>query len=192
MKRLAFLEPVLRLLQNNLDVLPAIGGAVEDLLQPDVDEIEDMLINAESREVTDFLETPTPNPRDIYRPTPPLYRSQRHLYRYFIDGSLRTYYLATGIEGKRSFPIEPAQIGASVMQRDERGSVRPLAIRHRILLLLPCGQLGVSDTLWAKLKDLDTADGFFEVIDTTEKNSITPGEATIESLRTRAGGRHCP
>jgi hypothetical protein len=54
--------------------------------------------------MTVFLETPTPNPRDIYRPTSPLYRSQRHLYRYFIDGSLRTYYLATGIEGNRSFP----------------------------------------------------------------------------------------
>lgn len=188
MKPLDFLEPVLHLLHNNLDVLPAVGGAVEDLLRPDVDEIEDMLINAESREVTDFLETPTPDPRDIYRPTPPLYRLQNHLYRYFIDGSLRTYYLATGIEDNRSFPIELAQIGAAVMQRDDRGRVRPLARRHRILLLLPCGQLGVSDTLWAQLKALDTPDGFFEVIDTTEKNAITPEEATIENLRTRAGG----
>lgn len=188
MKTLAFLDPVIHLLHTNLDVLPAVGGAVEDLLRPDVDEIEDMLINAESREVTDFLETPTPDPRDIYRPTPPLYRPQYHLYRYFIDGSLRTYYLATGIEGNRSFPIELAQIGAAVMQRDKRGRVRPLAVRHRILLLLPRGQLGVSDTLWAELKKLDTSDGFFEVIDTTEKNAITPDEATIETLRTRAGG----
>jgi hypothetical protein len=188
MKPLHFLEPVLHLLHTNLDVLPAVGGAVEDLLRPDVDEIEDMLINAESREVTDFLETPTPDSRDIYRPTPPLYRPQHHLYRYFIDGSLRTYYLATGIEGNRSFPIELAQIGAAVMQRDARGRVRPLAMRHRILLLLPRGQLGVSDTLWAELKQLDTSDGFFEVIDTTEKNTITPDEATIENLRTRAGG----
>jgi hypothetical protein len=187
-KTLAFLDPVIHLLHTNLDVLPAVGGAVEDLLRPDVDEIEDMLINAESREVTDFLETPTPDPRDIYRPTPPLYRPQYHLYRYFIDGSLRTYYLATGIEGNRSFPIELAQIGAAVMQRDKRGRVRPLAMRHRILLLLPRGQLGVSDTLWAELKKLDTSDGFFEVIDTTEKNAITPDEATIETLRTRAGG----
>lgn len=94
MKPLDFLEPVLHLLHNTLDVLPAVGGAVEDLLRPDVDEIEDMLINAESREVTDFLETPAPDVRNLYRPTPPLYRPQKHLYRYFIDGSLRTYYLA--------------------------------------------------------------------------------------------------
>jgi len=161
---------------------------MEELLSPDVDEREDMLINAESREVTEFLETPTPSPRDIYRPTPPLYRLEEHLYRYFIDGSLRTYYLATGIEGTRSFPIELAQIGASVVRRDERGRVRPLAARHRILLLLPKGALGVSDTLWSKLERLNTPDRFFEVIDTTEKNVTTPGEATIENLRTRAGG----
>ena len=188
MKPLDFLEPVLHLLHNNLDVLPAVGGAVEDLLRPDVDEIEDMLINAESREVTDFLETPAPDVRNLYRPTPPLYRPQKHLYRYFIDGSLRTYYLATGIEGNRSFPIELAQIGAAVMQRDDRGTVRPLAGRQRILLLLPKGPLGVSDTLWQQLKRLDTPDGLFEVIDTTEKNAMTPDEATIENLRTRAGG----
>ena len=171
MKPLDFLAPVLHLLHNNLDVLPAVGGAVEDLLRPDVDEIEDMLINAESREVTDFLETPAPDVRNLYRPTPPLYRHQKHIYRYFIDGSLRTYYLATGIEGNRSFPIELAQIGAAVMQRDDRGTVRPLVGRQRILLLLPKGPLGVSDTLWQQLKRLDTPDGLFQVIDTTEKNA---------------------
>ncbi len=103
MPPLSFLQPVITLLSDNLDVLPAAGGAVEELLAPDVDELEDMLVNAESREVTEFLETPTPDLRDLYRPTPPLYRPQIHLYRYFIDGSLRTYYLATGIEGNQSF-----------------------------------------------------------------------------------------
>ena len=129
---------------------------MEDLLNPDIDEIEDMLVNAESREVTAFLETPEPDVRRIYRPTPPLYRPHTHLYRYFIDGSIRTYYIATGIEGNRSFPIELAQIGAAVMYRDDQGRVRPLTMRNRILLLLPRGQLGVSDTLWAELKKLES------------------------------------
>jgi hypothetical protein len=185
---LDFIESTVDLLARNLDILPAVGGAVEELLQPDVDEIEDMLVNADSREVTEFLEFPAPDPRNIYRPTPPIFRPQNHLYRYFIDGSLRTYYLATGVEGNRSFPIELAQIGAAVMQRDDRGRMRPLGRRQRILLLLPKGQLGVSDTLWAQLKRLDTSDGSFEVIDTTEKNAMAPGEATSESLRVRAGG----
>lgn len=188
MPPLSFLQPVVALLSNNLDILPAAGGAVEELLEPEVDEREDMLVNAESRAVTEFLETPTPDLRNLYRPTPPLYRLQKHLYRYFIDGSLRTYYLATGIEGNRSFPIELAQIGAAVMRRDDRGTVRPLATRQRLLLLLPRGALGVSDTVWNQLKKLDMADGSFEVIDTTEKNAMTPQDATVENLRPRAGG----
>ena len=100
MKSLTVFQPVLSLLANNLDILPAVGGAVEDLLRPDVDEVDDMLINKDSREVTDFLETPCPDIRNIYRPTPPLYRPQKHLYQYFIDGSIRTYYIA---EGSRHF-----------------------------------------------------------------------------------------
>lgn len=188
MKPPNFLAPALELLQENLDVLPATGGAVEDMLRTDVDEIEDMLVNKDSKEVTDFLETPAPNPRNIYRPTPPIYRDQKHHYRYFIDGSIRTYYIATGIESNRSFPIELAQIGAAVMERNEGGNMRPLKVRQRILLLMPKGELGVSDTLWEKLKNLNTADGFFEVIDITEKNSLEHKDATVENLRTRAGG----
>lgn len=184
-----WIVPALELLQSNLDgVLPAVGGAMEDMERPDIDEIEDMLINADTKAVTDFLETPTPSLDNLYRSTPPLFRKERHFYHFFIDGSLRTYYLATGIEGNRSFPIELAQIGAAVMQRGDEGNVRPLMVKHRILLLLPKGSLGVSDTVWAALKKLDSVDGFFEVIDTTEKNTNNPADATIENLRTRAGG----
>ncbi len=184
-----WISPVLQLLNANLDgVLPAVGGAVEDMEMPDPDELEDMLINRETREVTDFLETPTPSIQNLYRPTPPIFRRENHFYRYFIDGSLKTYYLATGIEGDRSFPIELAQIGSAVILRDDCGYVHPKKILHRMLLLLPKGPLGVSDTLWRELKRLDTPDSFFEVIDTTERTSHTPQDPTIENLRTRAGG----
>jgi len=161
---------------------------MEDLERPDEDEIEDILINRDMAQITDFLEVPAPDPAHLYRPTPPLYRHQRHQYRFFIDGSLRTYYLATGIEGNRAFPIELAQIGAAVIQRDEQGTATPLDVRHRILLLLPKGALGVSDSLWQILKRLDSPDGFFQVVDTAERTVNTPEEPTIENLRTRAGG----
>ncbi len=181
--------PVIKLLSENLDsVLPAVGGAVEDLEHPDIDELEDMLINKESKEVTEFLETPTPTIQSLYRPSSPIFRKDRHFYRFFIDGSLRTYYLATGIEGLRSFPIELAQIGAAVMQRNQNGNVRSLAVSHRMLLLLPKGPMGLSDTVWSSLKKLDTPDGFFEVIDTSEKTANTPQDPTVENLRTRSGG----
>jgi hypothetical protein len=187
--RADWIKPAIDLLAENLDsVLPAVGGAVEELEIPDVDEIEDMLINKETREVTEFLETPTPTIHNLYRSTPPLFRKEKHYYRFFIDGSIRIYYLATGVEGNRSFPIELAQIGAAVMQRDQKGNARPHDVNHRILLLLPKGHLGVSDSVWHSLKRLDTPDGFFEVIDTTERTVNTPGDPTVETLRVRAGG----
>jgi hypothetical protein len=182
------LTPALEVLSKQIKILPATGGAVEDLQRPDEEELEDMLIHRDSRMITAFAETPTPSVEDLFRPTPPLFRVEKHFYRFFIDGSLRTYYLATGIEGNRSFPIELAQIGAAVMLRDERGNVRPLGVKHRVLLLLPKGPLGVSDTVWNELERLNTADGFFQVINTAEKTVNTPEEAIVENLRTRAGG----
>lgn len=180
---------VLEILSSRLDsVLPAVGGAIEDLEHPDIEEIEDSLINKETKEVTEFLETPTPSAQSLYRPSPPLFRLENHFYRYFIDGSLRTYFLATGIEGNRSFPIELAQIGAAVMQRDDKGNVHPLSVKHCLLLLLPKGPLGVSDTVWNSLEKLSSSDGFFEVVDTVEKTSFTAQDATVENLRNRSGG----
>lgn len=182
------LSQVVRILGDSLRILPALGGAVEDMLLPDVDEREDALVNATSGDITEFLEKPRPSPDAIYRSTPPVYRRECHLYRYFLDGSLRTYYLATGIEGQRSFPIELAQIGAAVVSRSADGRIRPLASKQRLLLLLPRGPLGVSDTVWGDLARLNAPDGAFQVIDTTEKTSMTPLDASTDNLRTRAGG----
>ena len=61
---------VVKNLGDNVDILPAVGGAVEDMERPDVDEIEDVLINPDTREVTDFLEVPVPDLHNLYRPTP--------------------------------------------------------------------------------------------------------------------------
>lgn len=183
-----YLSPAITALSASIDVLPASGGAVEDLQWPDVDELEDMLINRENGEITGFLETPAPTLNNLYRSTPPLFRSENHFYRFFIDGSIKTYYLGMGIEGNRTFPIELAQIGAAAVHRDDEGKVRPITIRNRILLLLPRGQLGVSDTVWQQLERLNTPDGFFQVVDTTERTSHTSSEPTSENLRNRAGG----
>lgn len=186
---LAYLSPALDLLGNNLNILPATGCAVEDLQHPDADEIEDTLINRDVGEVTAFAETPEPSLTDIYRPTPPLFRQEKHLFRFFIDGSLRTYYLATGIEGVRSFPIELAQIGASVVQRADDGSLSVLDQRQRILLLVPTGSRGVSDTLWQQLEKLKTPDGLFEPVDVTTPDAISGQASETVDLRNKAGGK---
>lgn len=182
------ITPALKVLSEKIKILPASGSAVEDLQHPDEEELEDALTHRETREITEFAETPTPSIERLYRPTPPLFRAEKHLYRLFIDGSLRTYYLATGIERNRSFPIELAQIGAAAMKRDDMGKVHPLGVKHRILLLIPKGPLGISDSVWDQLMKLNTDDGFFRVVDTSQKTANTPEVPTVENLRRRSGG----
>jgi hypothetical protein len=150
---LSVITPALELLGKNVNILPAMGKAVEDLQHPDQDEIDDVLVHREmGKEITAFAETPEPSTNNIYKATPPLPRTEHHLFRFFIDGSLRTYFLATGVEGTRTFPIELAQIGASVIERDEKGRLSVLKGGHKILLLVPKGARGISDTVWEQLK----------------------------------------
>jgi len=123
---LSFITPILNLLGEELKILPATGGAVEDLQHPDQEEIEDIIINKDVDSINAFAEVPEPDPQNIYRITPLLSRPQNHFFRFFIDGSIRTYFLGTGIEGTRSFPIELAQIGATVIKREDDGQLKVL------------------------------------------------------------------
>ena len=63
-----------------------------------------------------------------------------------------------------------------------------MIVKTRILLLIQKGHLGVSDTLWNELLELNSTDGFFQVIDTTARTTMTPNEASVDNLRSRAGG----
>lgn len=87
-------------LASGVKILPAMGGAVEDLQHPDAAGIDALLVNLDVGRVTVFHKKPEPSTASLYRPTPPLPRAERHPSTYFIDGSLRTYYLPTGIEGQ--------------------------------------------------------------------------------------------
>lgn len=101
-------------------MLPAVGGAFEDLARPDIEEADDRFFGsrADSENGFDtFAETPTPEWRDLYRSTPPLYREQDHVFRYFCDGSIKTYFLGTIIENDRSYPLELTQIGSHLTSR---------------------------------------------------------------------------
>ncbi|HHT10701.1 MAG TPA: hypothetical protein GX009_10370, partial [Candidatus Atribacteria bacterium] len=108
---LSSLAPYLKLLSKEVKILPAVGGATEELLHPDIEEVEEAIVDRNIENVTSFGETPEPDPRCLYHPTPSLTRKQKNVYHFFVDGSIRTYFLGTGIEGRRSFPIEMAQIG---------------------------------------------------------------------------------
>lgn len=177
--------PVLDLLGKEVKILPAIGGAVEYLQHPDQEEMEDALINKETETVTAFGEIPEPDLQKKYRYTPMLPRSEKHLFRFFIDGSIRTYFLGTGIEGTRSFPIELSQIGSAVIKREDDGQLCALFQNQRILLLLPKQNEGISDTLWDQIKRFPKPE-YFEVIDFTLPDPL--GDAKKDP-RDKAGAK---
>ena len=182
---LGHIIPVLELLGRELNILPATGGAVEELQHPDQEEVEDVLIDRDAKDITAFAETPEPDVSNIYRPTPPLFRREKHLFRFFLDGSIRTYFLGTGIEGTRSFPIEMAQIGAAVVQRDDDGVIKVLAHKQKILLLLPKQEGGLSDTVWDRIQKIPKPD-FFEIVDFTLPDPLSDAK---RDPRDKAGAK---
>ncbi|HIC91293.1 MAG TPA: hypothetical protein EYP21_04380 [Syntrophaceae bacterium] len=182
---LSSITPLLDLLGKEIKILPATGGAVEELQHPDQEEIEDIVINKDVETVTSFAETPEPNPQNIYRKTPLLPRTENHLFRFFIDGSIRTYFLGTGLEGTRSFPIELAQIGSAVIRREDDGELRVLAHKHRIILLLPKQNQGISDTVWEQIRKVEKPD-YLEVIDFTLPDRLAD---TKKDPRDKAGAK---
>jgi hypothetical protein len=56
------------------------GGTLEVLQRADEDKLEDMLINRDCREITEFAETPMTKLTIFYHPTPPIFRNENHLY----------------------------------------------------------------------------------------------------------------
>jgi hypothetical protein len=136
---LSFLGPALDLIGKNATVLPASGGAFEDMARPDIEEADDRFFGSESdakQGFRDFAETPTPNLRELYRPTPAIFRADEHVFRYFCDGSIKTYFLGTIIEGNRSYPLELTQIGAAIVHRKDDGRLEVARLEqfgHRLL-----------------------------------------------------------
>jgi len=179
------IKPLLEILGKEIKILPATGGAVEELQHPDQDETDDRIINKDIEIVDSFAELPAPDPQRIYIPTPLLPRTKKHLFRFFIDGSIRTYFLATGIEGTRSFPIELAQIGSAVLKREDDGQLKILTHKNRIVLLLPKQNQGISDTLWSRINSIEKPP-WLEIVDYTLPDNFTD---TKHDPRDKAGAK---
>ncbi|MEW6458814.1 MAG: hypothetical protein AB1441_07080 [Bacillota bacterium] len=81
-----------------------------------------------------ILEAPNQKP---YVELDPLHRMEKHLLRYFLDGSARTFFLGDIVEGSRRSSVHVAQIGVAVVFREDNGQIR-VAVPpvHRIVLMM--------------------------------------------------------
>jgi len=185
MRALQHLRQILKTIAQNVEVLPAVGGAVEDLERPDFEEREDQSMNEEEKVFETIFERHPSGALSLYHPVPPLGRTEHHLFRYFLDGSFRSYFLGTVLENERESPVHFAQIGVCVLRREDDGSVRREALRVKNLLLV--GKQRLSETVWTSLATLASEAGV-GLVDLTEEDVVTRVLEDFD-LRNKAAGK---
>jgi hypothetical protein len=134
-------------LSNGTDVLPAVGGAIEDELRPDADELQDQEATKEDKLLDEPFEYGQSN---TYVPLQPLKRPQEHLFRYFQDGSMRSFFVGTCLEQERQTPVILGQVGCVALFRHDDGRLSTGPTQYRNLLMVGFSQL--SDELRTQLQ----------------------------------------
>jgi len=174
------LRPALEVITQEAKVLPATGQAVEDLMRPDHEEVIDRLRSGDDKVLDVLLETPN---RQRYVELTPLHRTEKHLLRFFLDGSARTFFLGDAVEGNRRTPIHVAQVGAAAVFRKDDGQVKVAKSVHKIVLMLSKQAVSFGD----KVEDLVKQAGpGFAFHDTMEEDGETEKRAPGKEPRSRA------
>lgn len=108
----------------------------------------------------------------------------KRLFWYFIDGTLRTYYLGEVI-APHVFPVVFSEVAAACLERDNDGLLHKKYFENKSLLILPFTLC--SDTLLEELKKLSPSS--IELVNSDDdkiKQEVVEGLQT--DLRQRAGG----
>jgi hypothetical protein len=128
------LRSIMAVVSNQLELLPASEGAIEELTFTDEGERDDARLSADNLEINTALEIPHPTWK--YRAVRPIPRKEQHFFRYFLDRSYRHCFLATGLENDRSTPIFLSQIAIAIVKRDDEGRLHTVKRQHQWFLLL--------------------------------------------------------
>jgi hypothetical protein len=143
------LQQALQVLSDRTDVLPAVGGATEDELRPDADEIDDQRATSDDTLLDEPYEFGN---CQTYVPLTPLRREHEHLFRFFLDGSMRSFFVGTALEHDRQTPVIVGQVGCAALEREDGGRLRVAAHHQSNLLLVACSQ--VSGEVWNNLEEI--------------------------------------
>ncbi|MGD9519488.1 MAG: hypothetical protein AB7W28_08215 [Armatimonadota bacterium] len=166
------------------DVLPASGQATIDEAHADIEEHEDALLSAREHVYDTLWEAAERGGTlPLYAPCPALSREEDHLYRYFMDGSFRSYFLGTLLAQQWESPLTFGQIGACVLRRRDDGSVERELLQARQILAVAKH----SDVLWEAL-EARTAGTEIVLADILEGDQLTPSGAVVD-LREKATGK---
>lgn len=132
------LKQALQVLADNTDVLPAVGGATEDELRPDSDEIDDQQATKDDTLLDEPWEFGNSK---LYVPLTPLRRPEEHLFRFFQDGSMRSFFVGTALEHNQMTPVIIGQVGCATLEREDGGRLKIATSNQRNLLLIAYSQV---------------------------------------------------
>lgn len=174
------LRPALEIIIREARVLPATGQAIEDLVRPDHEEVIDRLRSAHDKVLDVLLEAPNRKP---YVELRPLHRTERHLLRYFLDGSARTFFLGDVVEGTRRTPVHVAQIGAAVVFRKDDGQISVARSWRQIVLMMDKRAVSFGEEVQ---RLVEQAGPLYAFHDTMEEDGETEVTAPGKEPRSRA------
>jgi hypothetical protein len=155
------LQEALKILADRTDVLPAVGGATEDELRPDAEEIDDQRATKDDTLLDEPYEFGNAN---VYVPLTPLRRPQEHLFRYFQDGSMRSFFVGTALEHDRQTPVIIGQVASAALERELGGRLKLATHRQKNLLLVAFSQ--ISEDVQERLREIVSKLGYaYELTD---------------------------
>jgi hypothetical protein len=170
----AGLLPALELITQEARVLPATGQAMEDLVRPDHAEVIDRLRTGDDNVLETLLETPN---REPYLTLKPIQRTEKHLLRYFLDGSARTFFLGDVVEGDRRSPIHVSQIGAAGVHRKDNGQINVAGSIHKIVLMMDKKTMSFGDRVEEVVRKIGPPFGFHDTMEADgESEKTSPGK----------------
>jgi hypothetical protein len=175
------LRPALEVMVKEGKILPATGQAVEDMMRPDQDEAYDRVrLGVEHGMLEIVIESPN---RNLYVDCPAIHREDKHLFRYFLDGSARTFYLGSVVEGDRQTAVHVSQVGAAAVHRDQHGHMKVAVSDHRFVLLMNKDELSFGDEIE---KQVRAAGKRYEFVNLKEEDPQTEGIKAGKEPRSRA------
>ena len=142
-------------------------------MRPDHTEVLDTLRLGEERVLDAFFEAGN---YDVYVQLEPLHRSVDHPFRFFLDGSARTFFLGDVVEGSRRSPIHVSQIGAVAVHRERNGRMRVAAAHHKLLLMLDKSALSFSHEVERLVSDAGDRFGFVDLMERDSDVDATSGK----------------
>ena len=178
------LRQVMSVVSNQLELLPASEGALEEMTHTDEDERDDTKIAGDNLLVEASLEIPRPTWK--YRRLSFIPRSEKHFFRYFLDGSYRHYFLATGLEHDRATPIFLAQISIVILERNKDGKLRILNDfrKHQWFILLAKARM--SESAWNNIQQTIENENMNIIIrDLAEMDAFSGDYNEAQDLRER-------